>query len=302
MEKYKVGKALEDAPDIKQPPHCKAGMVPKLHFRWILSGPSKSGKTNLARYAIDKFYTKKSGKSQFDRVVLISPTAEIDWTWQDLPGLKDKDRITHPTPSTLTSILQDQVKKISGGSSGKGSMKRLATKRHKADRLLVIFDDAIAESKLINSPEFLKLFIQGRHYNISSMVMTQSYMKVPRSVRLQATHVAMFPSKTTEIDRLYTEHGPRQLSKNEFFDMVSMATSPTEEEPFPFLYVDCFAPVNDRFRRNLTHKLQKKNAGRLGRGDDRGQDPSLDTNRYVGAGKKRNLDEYKEQEPKRRRR
>jgi hypothetical protein len=258
MERFIVKRAREDEPELKQPPY--AGIVPKVHFRWILSGPSKSGKTNLARFSLDKFYQQGQKKSWFDRIYLLSPTANIDWNWADLPGLKPKDRISRPTPKHLKKILAEQMKHISGTTSERASknvnLKALSRRKQTSPQVLVIFDDAIAESKLINSPEFLKLFIQGRHYNISSMVMTQSYVRVPRSVRLQATNISMFPSRSTEIDRLYTEHGPRQLSKRDFTEMVQFATQPTENDQYPFLYVDCFAPVKTRFRRNFTQTLE----------------------------------------------
>ena len=77
----------------------------------------------------------------------------------------------------------------------------LNRKKLKAKKVLLIIDDAISESTFINSPSFLKIFIQGlhtsvwralrslldclvgRHYGISVMVMSQSYMKVWVSVR-----------------------------------------------------------------------------------------------------------------------
>ena len=74
-----------DEPELKQPEWAEKGVVPKVHFRWILSGPSRSGKTNLARYTYDKFYTTGGGnKSWFDVVYLLSPTAKIDFQVQFL--------------------------------------------------------------------------------------------------------------------------------------------------------------------------------------------------------------------------
>jgi hypothetical protein len=216
---FVVGKARPDEPDIAQPQH--AGMIPKVHFRWVLSGPSKSGKTNLARWVLDNYYIRDGNKKKsfFDRIYLLSPTAHIDVTWSDLPGLADKDRHTHPTPALLDKIMNDQKRAIQGTTSDippHVSATTLSKKKEKAPKILIIGDDAIAESKLINSPQFLKLFIQGRHYNISTMLMSQSYMKVPRSVRLQATHVSMFPSRASEIERLHTDHGPKELNKKEY--------------------------------------------------------------------------------------
>lgn len=255
---FEVTKARPDEPELEQPP--SAGVVPKVHFRWILSGPSRSGKTNLARWSLDNHYGKGAKKSWFDRVILLSPTAKIDWTWAGLPGLKDKDRIIDPTPQFLSKLLRDMRREIQGGANGssadESAMKRMAERRKKAKKVLVIFDDAIAESGLINSPEFLKIFIQGRHYNISSMVMSQSYMKIPRSVRLQATHLSMFPSRSTEIDRIWQEHGPKELSKKEFYELATYATTPLHDQDYPFMYVDSTAPVNRRFRRNYTEVLE----------------------------------------------
>lgn len=256
---FRVGRARPDEPEIKQPRH--AGVIPEVNFRWILSGPSKSGKTNLARWSLDKFYRSDRGNgSWFDDIYLLSPTANIDYCWADLKGMKPQNRITDPTPSMLNKILNDQKREIQGSvsdaSAQRVSSATLSKRKQKAKKVLVIFDDAIAETSLINSKEFLKVFVAGRHYGISSMVMTQSYVKIPRSVRLQATHVSMFPSRSTEIQRLYTEHGPKELSKNDFTELVQYATRPTEEDPFPFLYVDCFAAPKTRFRRGFLDVLE----------------------------------------------
>jgi len=277
-ETFIVGKALEDEPEIKQPRY--AGIVPKVNFRWILSGPSKSGKSNLARWCLDHYYTVRKNKSWFDDIYLLSPTANIDYIWSNLTGLKAKNRITDPTPKTILKILNDQKREIMGSSSDSAaqsmSASRLAKKKQSAKKVLIIFDDAIAESSMINSKEFLKVFVAGRHYGISSMVMTQSYVKVPRSVRLQATHLCMFPSRSTEIERLYTEHGPKELSKNQFTELVEFATRATDEDRFPFLYVDAFAPPSRRFRRGFTDVLEIHDDIGTGGG---GQPPSTDDSR-----------------------
>ena len=276
MEQFIVGKAHEDEPQLEQPQY--AGIVPAVHFRWILSGPSRSGKTNLARYTYDRFYTKKGGKqSWFDEVWLLSPTAKIDFQWAGLAGLKDRNRITNPTPELLQRILNDQRRALTQGneSNSKANMKRIGDRRNKAKKILIIFDDAIAESKLINSDAFLRVFIQGRHYNISCFVMTQSYMRIPRSARIQATHLALFPSKQTELERVYKEHGPKEISKRDFLELCNYAVTATDDCPFPFLYVDVFAKPDDRFRKNYTEKLEisqlADNTGLLVEEDDQKQ-------------------------------
>lgn len=254
----KVGKAKASLRDYDQPPAAKAGIVPKLCFRWIFSGPTKSGKTNLARWVLDKFYTKGK-KSFFDEVWLLSPTAKIDPTWLGLAGLEPKRRIADPKKfaPTLQKILRDQKRAIAGvGDESRyvPSESRLNRTRKKAKSVLIITDDAITE-KIMTDPDYLKVYVQGRHYKMNVMAMTQSYMKIPRSIRLQASNIAFFPSKSTEIDRLYTEHGPREITKKQFHEIVEYATEPTPEDKWPFLMVNCNEPINERFRRNLDERI-----------------------------------------------
>ena len=257
MQDYIIRKVKDDEPEVKQPGGTR-GVVPELHFRWILSGPSKSGKSNLAVYSLRNLYTSGKG-SIFDTIYLMSPTAHIDFLWSDLKGLDHKNRISKPTPKHLEQILEKQIKKIAGSTSETAlknvSSATLARRKENADNVLIIFDDAIAESSLIRSSIFLKLFIQGRHYAISSMVLTQSLMLVPRSVRLQATHLSLFPSRSSEIDRVYNEFGPRSMNRKQFAEMVEYATNPQPNDMYPFLHISTFHPEKTRYRRNFTHTL-----------------------------------------------
>ena len=265
---YIVGKAAGDEPEVEQPVDG-GGILPSCPFRWILSGPSKSGKTNLARWVLDKYFKRANGNCYWDRIILLSPTANIDYTWSKLPCLAPKDRITVPTARHLEAILKEQIKSIVGGSGSESALKNISPatllrKKRSAKKLLLIFDDAISESSMINSSEFLKTFIQGRHYGISSIIMSQSLMKIPRSVRLQGTALSLFPSKKSEIDRVYSEFGPRLMSRSEFHELAEFATTPTEDDAYPFLHIDAGAPERSRFRRNFTNILQINDSGGTG--------------------------------------
>jgi hypothetical protein len=239
----KIGKARPDEPCEDQPEGARLGIVPKISFRIILSGPSASGKTNAARWLIDKYYART-----FNRIILMSPTADIDPVWKDLNGLKKSDRISKMSMQPIKELIERQERKVK--SVGKRA----------ADKVLVIFDDTVGDSKIINSPDFLISFIRGRHFCISIMVMSQSYVKIPRSVRLQATAVLFFPSFRSEIERLYTDHGPHQLSKKEWYELVQRATEKTADEQYPFLYVDTTQDISHRYRRCLYQPLEIKNA------------------------------------------
>ena len=60
----------------------------------------------------------------------------------------------------------------------------------KENKILTVFNDTIADmihNKKLNSI-VTELFIRGRKLNISLVFITQSYFKVPKDVRLNATH------------------------------------------------------------------------------------------------------------------
>ena len=241
-----VTKAVKGDPHIKQPEAAEMEIVPKLAFRFMFSGPSNSGKTNLARWMLDKYYIKAPNKTFFDRIYLFSPTGKLDPVWKDLEGLRPGDRITeldNGGKARLEEIFENALRRTK------------AMGKDHAPHELVIFDDAIADTRFLNAPYFLKCFVAGRHGNVSCMVMTQSYMKVPRSVRMQITALAMFPSRVTEIKRLWEEHGPIHMPKNDFIDMVKYAIAKTEQEKFPFFFLDTMVPEEKRFRRCLNEVL-----------------------------------------------
>jgi hypothetical protein len=243
-----VGRATKAERAPKQPAAARSGIIPELPGRWLFSGPSGSGKSNLARWILEKYLTSKNGKSWFKEVHLFSPTAGIDKTWSGLPGLRKANEHTDLNPKVLGRIFE----------AGTSDVKRLG--KDKAPHRLCIFDDAIADTKFLNSKQFFQNFIAGRHGNVTSIIMSQSYVKVPRSVRLQMTAVFFMPSIQTEIIRLQEEAGPPEMSKQEFIDMVEVATQPTKKDPYPFFMIDRLKPIQHRYRKNLDQSFTIKAA------------------------------------------
>ena len=69
----------------------------------------------------------------------------------------------------------------------------------KKRKILIVFDGMIADminNKKLNS-KVTDLFIRGRKLNISLVFITQSYLKVPKDVRLNTTHffITTVPNK-----------------------------------------------------------------------------------------------------------
>ena len=93
------------------------------------------------------------------------------------------------------------------------------------------------------------LFIRGRKLNISIVFITQSYVKVPKDVRLNFTHFFIM--------KIPNKREPQQIALNhssdiDFKDFKKIYKKCTAET-YCFLVNDAILPSDDplRFRKNL---------------------------------------------------
>ena len=121
----------------------------------------------------------------------------------------------------------------------------------KKRKILIVFDDMIADmiiNKKLN-PVVTELFIRGRKFNISVVLISQSYFKVPKDVRLNSTHffITRIPNKR-ELQQIALNHS----SDIDFKDFIKIYKKCTAE-PYSFLVNDKTLPSDDllRFRKNL---------------------------------------------------
>ena len=80
----------------------------------------------------------------------------------------------------------------------------------------IVFDDMIAEmihNKKLSS-RVTKLFIRGRKLNISIVFITQSYIKVPKDVRLNSTHffIMKIPEKFSKLGKIIHQTSTLKIS------------------------------------------------------------------------------------------
>lgn len=229
--------------NIKQCHAASSGCIPKHPFRMLLTGASGSGKSTFLLNLLNRLYKNKdTGKSYFDDIYAVGPTVKFDDLYETLK-LDDAHLIEEPTIEFMDKVFNDQKQAI----KGKGI--------DKAKKVLIIFEDIIGHKKFMNSKQFLKAFVMSRHFNVSVMVCSQSYTKVPRPCRLQCTQIAFFPSKKSEMDLICDEYCPPKMKKKEFQEIVDHATTPAEENDHPFLYIDMNERPKKRFRKTLKTRL-----------------------------------------------
>ena len=127
----------------------------------------------------------------------------------------------------------------------------------KENKILIVFDDMIADmirNKKLDSI-VTELFIRGRKLNISLVCMTQSYIKVPKDVRLNTTHFFIAKiSDERERKRIAINHSS-DISTKDFTNIYRECTA----EPYSFLVNDTMLASNNplRFRKNLFNIYNK---------------------------------------------
>lgn len=226
---------------IKLRPLQEQKIIPSHPFRTILCGKSGSGKSMnlvnlLTRPHMYGPLTRNKKSSYFDLIFLFSPTANCD----DLVSHLDLDENKIITEEdlfvpTLQHILKTQKSIIENKSL------------LESPKILIIFDDIQSAEKFIKSKDFTKVFIMGRHYNISTFVCCQSWTRLPRVCRLQASNIMLYPSANSELVLLTDEYTPPNKTKNKFMDLVKHAT----KEPYSFLHINNQCCNEDKFRKNL---------------------------------------------------
>lgn len=217
---------------IEQPLAVTMGLVPKHPFRWYIVGASGSGKTNLLMNVLSKdvFY-----KGFFDSTIVISPIAgAVDKSYKTLE--LDEYHYYEPEEGILERIRDAHMEDVE--TKGKAN----------TSKTLVIFDDVAHETKFLNSRIFLQFAVMSRHWNVSVVILSQAYHRVPKPVRLQFNALAFFKGSNREMEVLNDDFCPAGMNKRDFYEMINYAT----DKPFSFLMVDLQIPLGEgRYRKNL---------------------------------------------------
>ena len=105
------------------------------------------------------------------------------------------------------------------------------------------------ESNKNLSPKVAELFLRGRKLNISLVFISQSYFKVPKTIRQNATHYFIMKiHNKKELQQTASNHS----SDIDFKDFMNLYKKYTKE-PYSFLVNDMILSSDNslRFRKNL---------------------------------------------------
>ena len=211
--------------------------IPDHPYRILIIGDSGSGKTNLLlnlienQPGIDKIYlnVKDPYESKYQYLISKRECVGINH-FNDPRAFIDYSNDMYDVYKNIGDYNPDKENKI-----------------------LIVFDDMIVDmdhTKKLNSI-VTELFIRGRKLNISLVFITQSFFKVPKDVRVNASHVfiAKIPNKR-EIQQI-ANHSP-DISTKDFININIKFTS----EPYSFLVNDTTLASSNplKFRKNFLVK------------------------------------------------
>ena len=213
--------------------YMNANIIPAHPCRVLFNGRSKSGKSVLVANLLQKeqFY-----KGYFTYIFLFA--GQADDTFEDIKEIVPSQIFEDPDEwgENLRKIFEAQKKFISENGIDK------------SPRILLIFEDIINYTKFMRTdPSFTKLFIAGRHANISTWITSQSFTRLPRVCRLNCDSIFYFQGSQSERELIVEEFSHPKLNKKQMRNLVSLAT----DDPYSFLYINNQVPWKERLRKNL---------------------------------------------------
>ena len=210
--------------------------IPDHPYRTLIIGGSGSEETNVLlnltknqRPDIDKIYLYVKGLLESKYQLLINRREKV--------GTK---KLKNPKASIDYSQTTDDVYENLEDYN--------PTKKR---RMVIVFDDMIADmkSKKKLSPIVTELFLRGKKLNISLVFILQSYFKVPKTIKLNATQYFFMeiPNKR-ELQHIASNH----LSDIDFKDFMKLYKG-YNKEPYLCLVNDSTLPsdIPLRFRKKL---------------------------------------------------
>lgn len=196
----------------------------KLPFRGVIIGSSGSGKTNMLMNLISIM------KGTFNHIYIYT-------------------RAEEPLYNYLQSQIKDDMLTISYNLDDC----RNFNEDNYYGQSLVIFDDMCEEK---NQRCISELYIRGRKKNISLLYLTQSYYKVPKTIRLQCQYIFIIKvSGIRDLKMILSEYS-LGATKEQLQKMYNSCCNTGEFGNF--LLVDLNAPQNKTYRFNWKTFLDPK--------------------------------------------
>lgn len=151
-------------------------------FTWLIIGSSGSGKTRLLKDILHSDLMKKFTNGDEENVIIMSPTMQYSGDFKEFEMTKDLKQNRKMFYDFNAEVIQDLIAEM------KFVIKHYGKER--TPHVLLILDDCLENvnyHSIINT-----LFIKGRHFNVSTIVLCQQLKRVSRTMRINAKYLTCF--------------------------------------------------------------------------------------------------------------
>ena len=183
----------------------------------VIGASQRSGKTNFIINALgrDRFYGKDFKP---ENIYIFSPSLQTN-KWQRFIEAKDvppENLFDSLNEDELTSLYEDVEEEYHDAVENK----------KKPPNKIVIFDDLSYDGSLRGKTKFGiidKLVCNGRHFNLSSAFLVQTYKGLAPDVRANLSGLVVFNISTRELESVINEHSYMPSNKD-FMKMFRKVT------------------------------------------------------------------------------
>ena len=217
VKSTKIEPVIKVKDDYGEPPHPHLLRMP---FSLLLIAPKGSGKTTLLHNMLQWYYP------YYDMVFIWSPTINMDYKWGKLI-----DKLEIPPEQLFTKVLENDIGglmvKIKNFNNGRENKEKL--------KILMIFDDCVELMPKSKKVSFInRLAMNHRHYNISHIIVSQSYKKLDCVVRSNTTGMILFNTDNSAERVKIVEELAGNLGRMKFEEMWLNCVS----QKYGFLYIN----------------------------------------------------------------
>lgn len=197
-------------------------LAPQFPYRCLVIGKSGSGKSNLVLNMLYKYldfdtltvYAKHIDNPEYSKL-----QEDLEKHFEEANENK-KDTEDIERPFFFTNTLEKFI-----------PIECYSTENQN----LLLFDDLAGLPERQQQP-IVDVYIRGRHRNISSIYISQSYKRIPKTVRLQANYVIVFKGlNEMDLKSLYGDFVSKGLPYEDFKSLYHHCTN----KKYDFMVLDC---------------------------------------------------------------